>query len=212
MEDILEFLQEDLGSKPGQGASVQFQTPVRANPDNVGSEMNLIGMEVPRNNNTGFPSMNLDLNLSSSNLVAPSCLDDEAKLLQKMLNKIRNKVYRSGGTGYTFEGKPVQSQLNVEALLEKELLSKYVPVSSFVCPYILLDFIYQYLIDKFTLSVSDRTKCDDCGLELFNFWAGEAKQKIVLSLLSTTTTTKTIQGVNYKYSPSLKYKLPFLLS
>ena len=41
--------------------------------------------------------------------------------------------------------------------------------------------------------MSDRTKCDDRGLEMFDFWAGEAKQNIVPSLLLST---KTIQGVN----------------
>ena len=76
-----------------------------------------------------------------------------------------------------------------------------------MCPYILLDIVYHYLFDEFTLSVSDRTKCNDRGLEMFDFWAGKAKQKIVPSLLSST---KIIQGVNYKHSPSLKYKLPFL--
>ena len=38
-------------------------------------------------------------------------------------------------------------------------------------------------------------------------WRG--KTKIVPSLLAST---KTIQGVNYKHSPSLKFKLPFLPS
>ena len=118
-------------------------------------------------------------------------------------------MYGAGGASYLFKGKPVRSQLDVEALLEKELPSKYIPVSCFVCPYILLDFVYSYLFDEFSLSVSNRTKCDNRGLEMFDFWAGEAKQKIVPSLLSTT---KTIQGVNYKHSPSLKYKLPFLPS
>ena len=107
------------------------------------------------------------------------------------------------------EGKPVRSQMDVEALLEKELPSKYIPVSCFVCPYILLNFVYWYLFDELTLSVSNRTKCDNQGLKIVDFWAGEAKQKIVPSLLATT---KTIQGVNYKHSPSLKYKLPFLPS
>ena len=97
----------------------------------------------------------------------------------------------------------------MEALLEKELPGKYIPVSCFMCPYILLDFVYRYLFDEFSLSVSDRTKCDDRGLEMFDFWADEAKQKIVPSLLSST---KTIQGVNYKHFPSLKFKLPFLPS
>ena len=108
---------------------------------------------------------------------------------------------------YTFEGRPVRTQLDVKALLEKELPTKYVFVSCFVCLYILLDFVYHYLFDEFTLSVSDRTKCDDQGSEMFDFWAGEAKQKIIPSLLSST---KTIQGVNYKHSPLLKFKLPFL--
>ena len=44
---------------------------------------------------------------------------------------------------------------------------------------------------------------------MFDFWAGKVKQKIVPSLLSST---KTIQGINYKHSPSLKFKLPFLPS
>ena len=68
-----------------------------------------------------------------------------------------------------------KKQLDIEALLEKELPMKYVPLSCFVCPYILLDFVYRYLFNEFSLSVSDRTKCDDRGLELFKFWAGEAK-------------------------------------
>ena len=108
---------------------------------------------------------------------------------------------------YTFEGRTVRTQLDVKTLLEKELPTKYVPVSCFVCLYILLDFVYHYLFDEFTLSVSDRTKCDDRGSEMFDFWAGEAKQKIIPSLLSST---KTIQGVNYKHSSLLKFKLPFL--
>ena len=134
---------------------------------------------------------------------------DEIKDLRNLLTELRDKVYGAGGSGYTFEGKPVRSQLDVEALLEKELPSKYVPVSCFVCPFILLDFVHRYLFDELTQSVSDRTKCDDCELELFDYWAGEAKQKIVPSLLAST---KTIQGVNYKHSPSLKFKLPFLPS
>ena len=44
---------------------------------------------------------------------------------------------------------------------------------------------------------------------MFDFWAGEAKQRINPSLLSST---KTMQGVNYKHSLFLKYKLPFLPS
>ena len=136
-------------------------------------------------------------------------LHEEIKVLRNLLSELCDKVYGAGGAGYTFEGKPVRSQLDVEALLEQELPSKYVPVSCFVCPFILLDFVYRYLFDELNQSVSDRTKCDDRGLELFDYWAGEAKQKIVPSLLAST---KTIQGVNYKHSPSLKFKLPFLPS
>ena len=74
-----------------------------------------------------------------------------------------------------------------------------------------MDFVYCYLFDELTQSVSNKTKCDDRGLELIDFWAGEAKQKIVPSLLASN---KTIQGVNYKHFPSLslKFKLPFLPS
>ena len=74
------------------------------------------------------------------------------------MNELRDKVYGEGGSGYTFEGRPVRSQLDVEALLEKELPSKYVSVSCFMCLYILLDFVYRYLFDEFTLLVSDMTK------------------------------------------------------
>ena len=136
-------------------------------------------------------------------------LIDEIKILWDLLTELWDKVYGAGGAGYMFEGKPVHNQLDVEALLEKELPSKYVPVSCFVCSYILLDFIYCYLFDELTQSMSNRTKCDDRDLELFDYWAGEAKQKIMPSLLAST---KTIQGVNYKHSPSLKFKLPFLPS
>ena len=156
------------------------------------------------------PRSNQDSNLNSQGLAGePTQLSEEIKVLWKLLNELCKKVYGAGGSGYTFEGRPICSQLDVEALLEKELPEKYVPMSCFVCPYILLDFVYRYLFDELTLSVSDRTKCDDRGLEIFDFWAGEAKQKIVLSLLSST---KVIQGVNYKHSPSLKFKLPFLPS
>ena len=99
-------------------------------------------------------------------------------------------MYGAGGSGYTFEGKPVRSQLDVEALLEKELPSKYVPVSCFVCPYILLDFVYRYLSDELTQSVSDMTKCDDCGMDLFDYWAGEAKQKIECTTIFRKTSSR----------------------
>ena len=202
LSDILEFMQEGSNAKPTQGnSSVQFQTPLRCNPETY--------METGGQTLSGRDS-NQDSNPSAPGAAFPSTrIDEEIKSLRKLLSELRDKVYGSGGATYVFEGRPVRSQLDVEALLEKELPSKYVPVSCFVCPYILLDFVYRYLFDEFSLSVSDRTKCDDRGLEMFDFWAGEAKQKIVPSLLSTT---KTIQGVNYKHAPSLKYKLPFLPS
>ena len=153
---------------------------------------------------------NQNLNsVASGTSIGPTHLQEEVGTLRKLLNELKDKVYGSGESGYVFDGRPIRSQLDVEALLEKELPAKYVPVSCFVCPYILLDFVYRCLFDDLTQSVSDRTKCDDRGLELFDFWAGEAKQKIVPTLLATT---KSIQGVNYKHSPSLKYKLPFLPS
>lgn len=210
LEDILEFMQEKANAKtPPQGtAGVQFQTPLRGNPETYMRS----GNPTPsgRESMDSEPMGNQDSNPIARRVTVPSTrMDEEIKMLRKLLNELRDKVYGSGGSGYVFEGKPVRSQLDVEALLEQELPSKYVPVSCFVCPYILLDFVYRYLFDEFALSVSDRTKCDDRGLEMFDFWAGEAKQKMVPSLLSST---KTIQGVNYKHSPSLKYKLPFLPS
>ena len=209
LEDILEFLQEGTRAKPTQSnAGVQFQTPLRSNPETY---MGGLGSTPLGRESTGSEGLgNQDSNLNPAGATFPSTrLDEEIKGLRKLLNELREKVYGAGGSGYSFEGKPVRSQLDVEALLEKELPSKYVPVSCFVCPYVLLDFVYRYLFDEFSLSVSDRTKCDDRGLELFDFWAGEAKQKIIPSLLSTT---KTIQGINYKHSPSLKFKLPFVPS
>ena len=208
LEDILEFLHEDPSSNPTQGAGVQFQTPVR-NPDTYisGSGMGSLSGRGMMGSN---PPSNQDSNRGAGvNSASSTRIDDEIKDLRSLLTELRDKVYGAGGAGYTFEGKPVRSQLDVEALLEKELPSKYVPVSCFVCPYILLDFVHRYLFDELNQSVSDRTKCDDRGLELFDYWAGEAKQKIVPSLLAST---KTIQGVNYKHSPSLKFKLPFLPS
>ena len=206
LEDILEFIQEDASKNPSQGSGVHFQTPLR-NPDTYISGRGVLpgrGMQ-----NAGS-SLNQDSNRGAGDCGGNSTrIDDEIKVLRDLLTELRDKVYGDGGAGYTFEGKPVRSQLDVEALLEKELPSKYVPVSCFVCPYILLDFVHRYLFDELTQSVSDRTKCDDRGLELFDYWAGEAKQKIIPSLLAST---KTIQGVNYKHSPSLKFKLPFLPS
>ena len=108
------------------------------------------------------PLGNQDSNTIAQGVSFPSTrIDDEIKVLRKLLNELCDKVYGAGGASYLFEGKPVRSQLDVEALLEKELPTKYVPVSCFVCPYILLDFVYSYLFDEFLLSVSDRTKCDD---------------------------------------------------
>ena len=207
LEDILELIQEGPNLQPSQGAtSVQFQTPMRANPESAYMD----DANASRSGRGSDPLRNQDSNTTAGGASLDSTrFEEEIKALRKLMNELRDKVYGEGGSGYTFEGKPVRSQLDIEALLEKELPSKYVPVSCFVCPYILLDFVYRYLFDEFSLSVSDRTKCDDRGLELFDFWAGEAKQKIVPSLLSTT---KTIQGVNYKHSPSLKFKLPFLPS
>ena len=207
LEDVLEFMNVGATPKPREGMGVQFETP-RRNPESIYGQ-SATSMSVDRGM-LGSEPRNQDSNTNSSAFVADSTrFGEEIKSLRKLLNELRDKVYGAGGAGYVFEGKPIRSQLDVEALLEKELPTKYVPVSCFVCPYILLDFVYRYLFDEFALSVSDRTKCDDRGLELFDFWAGEAKQKIVPSLLSTT---KTIQGVNYKHSPSLKYKLPFLPS
>ena len=77
-------------------------------------------------------------------------LQEEIGTLRTLLNELRDKVYGSGGSGYIFYGHPICSQLDVEALLEKELPTKYAPVSCFVCPYILLDFVYRYLFDNFT--------------------------------------------------------------
>ena len=205
LEDFLEFVQEGTGSGLGQGTGVQFQTPIRPSSDTYMDSSNPIQlgggtMEVD-------PRSNQDLNPSGQDATSdPTQLSEEIKVLRKLLHELRDKVFGAGGSGYTFKGRPICSQLDVEALLEKELPRKYVPVSCFICPYILLDFVYQYLYDELSLTVSNRTKCDDCGLEIFDFWAGEAKQKIVLSLLSST---KVIQGVNYKHSPSLKFKLPF---
>ena len=210
LEDILEFIQEGSNSKPNQGETgVQFQTPLRTNPESTYMG-NANTIQSGRELLDSEPLRNQDLNPIARGASGDSTRwNEEIKVLRKLMNELGNKVYGEGGSGYTFEGRPVRSQLDVEALLEKELPSKYVPVSCFVCPYILLDFVYCYLFDEFTLSVSDRTKCDDRGLKLFDFWAGEAKQKIVPRLLSTT---KTIQGVNYKHSPSLKFMLPFLPS
>ena len=207
LEDVLEFINDNATPTTGEGTGVQFETPKR-NPDSIYGQSpasHLSGREMPDQN-----PQNQDSNRHARGAVDDSArFNSELKTLRKLLNELRDKVYGAGGSGYVFEGKPIRSQLDVEAMLEKELPSKYVPVSCFVCPYILLDFVYRYLFDEFSLSVSDRTKCDDRGLELFDFWAGEAKQKIVPSLLSTT---KTIQGVHYKHSPSLKFKLPFLPS
>ena len=123
-------------------------------------------------------SQNQDLNPYTWEVTGGStCFGEEIKVLRKLLNELGNKAYGAGGSGYVFEGKPIQSQLDVEALLEKELPTKYVPVSCLVCLYILLDFVYWYLFDEFSLSVSKRSKCDDRNLEMFDFWAGEAKQK-----------------------------------
>ena len=181
LSDILEFMQEGSNAKPTQGnSSVQFQTPLRCNPETY--------METRSQTPSGRDS-NQDSNPSAPGAIFPSTrIDNEIKSLRKLLGELRDKVYRAGGATYIFEGKPVRSQLDVEALLKKELPTKYVPVSCFVCPYILLDFVYRYLFDKFSLTVSDRTKCDDRGLEMFDFWAGEAKKKIVPSLLFTTKT------------------------
>ena len=208
LEDVLEFMQEGTGSNPTQATGVQFRTPIRPSTD--------IYMDSSNPIRSGGDAMDLEPRSNQdSNSNAPGTtgettqLQEEIKGLRKLLNELREKVYGAGGSGYTFEGRPIRSQLDVEALLEKELPGKYVPVSCFVCPYVLLDFVYRYLFDELNLSVSDRTKCDDRGLEIFDFWAGEAKQKIIPSLLSTT---KSIQGVNYKHTPSLKYKLPFLPS
>ena len=206
MEDILEFIQEDPSKNPTQGTGVHFQTPLR-NPDPY-----ISGRGAPSGGGiavSGSPSNQDSIRGAGGNNDDSTRIAEEIKVLRGLLAELRDKVYGSGGSGYTFGGKPVRSQLDVEALLEKELPSKYVPVSCFVCPYILLDFVYRYLFDELNQSVSDRTKCDDRGLELFDYWAGEAKQKIVPSLLAST---KTIQGVNYKHSPSLKFKLPFLPS
>ena len=130
------------------------------------------------------PSQNQDLNSFAQGASTDSTrLDDKIKALQKLLNELRDKVSGLGGAGYTFGCKPVQSQLDVQSLLEKELPSKYVPVSCFMCLHILLDFAFRYRFNKFTLSVSYRTKCDNQCLKLFDFWAGKAKQKVVPSLL-----------------------------
>ena len=205
LEDILEFLQEDPSSNPPQGPGVQFRTPVRNQPY-VSGNAAVTGREMMDSE----PLVTHDSNRGAGDDTATATrINEEIKVLRNLLSELRDKVYGAGGAGYTFEGKPVRSQLDVEALLEQELPSKYVPVSCFVCPFILLDFVYRYLFDELNQSVSDRTKCDDRGLELFDYWAGEAKQKIVPSLLAST---KTIQGVTYKHSPSLKFKLPFLPS
>ena len=191
LEDILEFVQEGTGSNPSQGAGVQFQTTVRPNlgtymdpADSIPSGRDMMDSEPPANQDSNLLSRGASVN--------STCLDKEIKVLRKLLNELHDKVYGAGGSGYTFKGRPIGSQLDVEALLEKELPEKYVPLSYFVCPYILLDFVHRYLFNKLTLSVSDQTKCNDCGLEIFDFLAGEAKQKIVPSLLSST---KLIQGV-----------------
>ena len=183
LENILEFMQEGASANPGQGTGVQFLTPLR-NADKYIS-MNHVpsGREMMDSETLSNQDSNRGAGAASGNSML---LNEEIKVLelQGLLNKLKDEVYGSGGSGYTFEGKPVRSQLDVTALLEKELPSKYVLVSCFMCPYILLDLVYHYVYDELTQSVSDRTKCDDQRLELFNFWAGEAKQKNCAKSLS----------------------------
>ena len=128
-------MQEGAGTKPNQGAiGVQFQTPLRTNLEttymdngnSVWSGRDLLGSE---------PLRNQYLNPIARGISGDFIRwDEEIKVLKKLLNKLPDKVYSAGGSGYTFKGRPVRSQLDVEALLEKELPSKYVPVSCFVCP------------------------------------------------------------------------------
>ena len=141
LEDVLEFVQEGTGSGPGQGTAVQFRTPIRPSPDTYMDSSNPIQlgggtMEVD-------PRSNQDSNPSGQDATSdPSQLREEIKVLRKLLNELCDKVFGAGGSGYTFEGRPICSQLDIEALLEKELPRKYIPVSCFVCPYILLDFVF----------------------------------------------------------------------
>ena len=149
LEDILEFIQEGSSANPGQGTAVQFQTPLRK----LDTYISARGVSSGRKMMDSEPLLNQASNQGAGGGSGNSTLlSNEIKVLQDLLNELHDKVYGTGGSGYTFEGKPVQSQLNVEALLEKELPSKYVLVSSFVCPYILWTlFIATFLTNLHSL-------------------------------------------------------------
>ena len=114
-----------MRSPPRGTTGVQFQTPLRCNPETYMRSGNptLSGRE----SMDSEPLGNQDSNPIARGVTIPSTrMNDEIKMLRKLLNELCDKVYGSGGSGYVFEGKPVRSQLDMEALLEKELPSNYV--------------------------------------------------------------------------------------
>ena len=122
LEDILEFMHEGSASvSANQGTTgVQFQTPVRIDPDTIYMTRNGTPIQSERDLRGSEPLKNQDSNLVTSGSSGGSTrMGDKIKVLRKLLYELQDKVYRSGGSGYTFQGRPVQSQLYVEALLEK---------------------------------------------------------------------------------------------
>ena len=96
LEDILELIHDDLGSKPNQGVGVQFQTPVRSNPE--ATYMKSMGSAPSgRDMMSSESSRNQDLHLLACGAsFAPMHLQEEIGTLRKLLNKLRDKVYKYG--------------------------------------------------------------------------------------------------------------------
>ena len=121
-EGILEFMHKgSVNASANRGtAGVQFQTPVRTDLDTIYMTRNGTPIQSGRDLRGSESLKNQDSNLVTGGSSGGSTrMGDKIKVLRKLLYELQDKVYRSGGSGYTFQGRPVQSQLYVEALLEK---------------------------------------------------------------------------------------------
>ena len=100
-------MQEGAGVNSQGNTGFQFQTPLRSNPETY---MGGSGNPVPLGS---APAVSESLGNQDSNSIGcginfPSTrLDDEIKVLRKLLNELCDKVYGSGGASYVFEGRPV---------------------------------------------------------------------------------------------------------